>query len=302
MVAPPSRLPLIRCYFNERCLDSVFESPYAAIEGLQRLFELHKGLKKRTWSNSSAKDEQGVAFFNLSRLRDRPITQTGETFHQLCKRMDEVQRKAWRVLVDKSGDCEALVSAKFLDGSEALGLTYAHEQDSLAVSLLTSDRWSVAKIPLDCGTMVDQLASPSHIGDVAAWFEKQLGDFNEFLEMVQPDEASYKQASVYKKHVMGKTNEERAQNAKQGNGQYFAFLRGNHFSDEKISGLEREAIYSLREGSSYARLERHSASTFYIYYEAQENIGYLGDSGVESRQIRVDWCNGEVHSHPRKWS
>lgn len=304
MLQPPNPLPIIRCYFNELCLDSPFSSLEEAKNGFEELLELVRLLQRRTWNDSrpgSRGEGQRVTFYNLDPLLYRELTPERIKFRDLSSNLEKEQANRLRNLFSKSPSCAPNGSMKTLASVEAHGLTCALENRSLAVSLQTLPCWNTCTIQLDCGTRVDHLADSNQLSSAEAWFAQQLGQFSDFLRLVQPEKVQHKLASEYQKHVKGKSNDDRKNSARIGDGQYVATLHGRPFSDEGIIKLEQEAIYCLREGRSDARLERHSESTFYIYYKANDDIGYLGGAGTPTGQIRVEWCNGEVHSHPRKW-
>lgn len=96
----------------------------------------------------------------------------------------------------------------------------------------------------------------------------------------------HKPASQYQNDKHLKPGNRQQQAIKTGNGQ---FLQG--YNDEKIKDLEKEA---LNQGT----IKHHSGNTYYFFQIFSYNIGYVGGTGKETKNIRAEWSSGAI-SHFR---
>lgn len=191
-------------------------------------------------------------------------------------------------------------TANWMHKSEgARGLGHALALGGLAVSL---DRtpWQVASVELtrrgtDSELEVQKVRHASqaqHLGGHVNW--TGLSDTDRASVLITVKVATHKPASEYKKHVRGASNDERRTSASgpKAPGQFLCV------GDEQIQRWEAAVLGRAREGRDGFRLDVRGSAEFHIYAQLDEVVGY-GTGGMETRCLRVEWKDGEVHSHPR---
>jgi hypothetical protein len=114
-----------------------------------------------------------------------------------------------------------------------------------------------------------------------------------FRRTVSPFFARHVAASSYRKHVRGKTDAQRRENARNGDGQYVSTA-----DDAAIQAWEFEALVGAWCGEARVKVEV-AGGAYHVYYERHETVGYEGGTGADTRWMRVEWASGAVHSHPR---
>ena len=181
--------------------------------------------------------------------------------------------------------------AKIVNENDRLKGSYLFRVDQLKDELKTAD-----ELKRDCKTDGD-------FRELAQEYVQIHKSAEKLREEVQPKQteeqalrekfakADHVPASRYSsgKHVKGKTEPQRRENATNGNGQFLASL-----SDADITALEKEA---LQRGTLS---DTRQGFTYHVFYEFGHVIGYAGGSGAETKTMRVEWTTpGSVHSHPR---
>lgn len=198
-------------------------------------------------------------------------------------------------------------------GHSARGLWRAQRQQALALSLATAGRWNAFELPITLFKLplleegeptlrkdiVRHASEEAHLAAHADW--PPLDEVDR-LRIALMGSTTHVPASGYRagKHVAGRTNEQRAENARQpaGVSQYMAFTAGQNVTDDTIRYWEKLVLERVKQGGA-CTVERRGVM-YWVFCDLGTPVGYEGGTGEVISSVRVEWSGGHVHSHPRQ--
>ena len=193
----------------------------------------------------------------------------------------------------------------------ARGLGVTHAFGGLALSIDRSP-WATPTIPIvitdllegagltETQVVVRNASTKAHLAAHVDWVGLSAHERLSVLLSARP--ASHIDASKYSsaKHVRGSSNAERRENAAAaaGPGQFFAELARSPVTDDTIRSWEASALAQVRGRDPGVIVVQRALSLFWIYTSLSHEVGYAS-GGASTSELRVEWNDGHVHSHPR---